>query len=281
MKPGSSPFTTDAIAARYRVDSSRIPAPMAERFVALEPDSGTERFLAQAERRRAGPVATRLHGWLGRFLSDFDVNGLLDMYPLHLLSTDQFRRLLRADTDPRPANGDRSGVVLDVGAGSGDVTRTLAPLFDRVVAFETSRAMRRRLRQRGFVAHGHDLVATPTTLGPFDAITCLNVLDRCARPRRLLEHALAALAPDGLLVVALALPYAPFYYRAGRTLDPEEPLRVEHSDWEGALSDLVRRELEPIGLTVVAWTRAPYLSAGDTRRPLYVLDDAIVVLRRR
>src|SRR5262245_34287948 len=112
----------------YRVDLARIPERLASAFVALGPDGATERFLRDAERRRAGWIATRLHGWLGHFMSDFDINGLLDMYPLHLLSTEQFRRLLC----PEHAEGTEAsppfGSLLDVGAGAGGVTLALAPL---------------------------------------------------------------------------------------------------------------------------------------------------------
>lgn len=262
---------SDDLAPRYRVDLSRLPAEVAARFIALEPDESVRRFVEQAHARRAGTLATRLHRWLGRFMSDFDVNGLLDIYPMQLLSSEQFRRIL----PPGPRT-----TLLDVGAGSGDVTAALGPLFERVLAFETSRLMRRRLERRGIAARSHDLVRAPTEEGPFDAIACLNVLDRCARPRRLLTHAVRALAPNGLLIAALALPYAPFYYEGGRTLDPEEPLAVSNAGWEDAFGTLISREILPLGLDLVAWTRAPYLSGGDARQPLYVLDDAVAVLAR-
>src|SRR5207247_1938237 len=64
-----------SLEAHFHVDFTRVPERVAERFVALGPDQRTEQFLSEAERRRAGAVATRLHGWLGRFMSDFDVNG--------------------------------------------------------------------------------------------------------------------------------------------------------------------------------------------------------------
>jgi SAM-dependent methyltransferase len=209
-------------------------------------------------------------------MSDFDVNGLLDVYPMHLLGTEQFRRLLGADAD-----GPRFRALLDVGAGSGDVTLALGPLFQDVMAFETSRVMRWRLRRRGVACTEHDLTAEPTSLGPFDVVACLNVLDRCRSPRRLLDHALGALGNDGRLLLALALPYTPFFYDQGKSLDPDVPLELSRTEWEAAFTDLLRHELEPRGLSLVAWTRAPYLSGGDARRPLYVLDDALLVLERR
>lgn len=44
----------------------------------------------------------------------------------------------------------------------------------------------------------------------FDCVCMLNLLDRCSRPRSMLRDARAALTPDGLLIVALVLPYKPY-----------------------------------------------------------------------
>lgn len=38
----------------------------------------------------------------------------------------------------------------------------------------------------------------------------LNLLDRCNKPRSMLEQAKYALAPGGVLLVALVLPYKPY-----------------------------------------------------------------------
>lgn len=43
------------------------------------------------------------------------------------------------------------GRLLDVGAGAGNVTQQLAPLFEEVVTTEVSSMNAVRLRQRGFV----------------------------------------------------------------------------------------------------------------------------------
>jgi hypothetical protein len=72
-------------------------------------------------------------------LSDYDANALLDFYAMHLLSTAQWHALLGPHAHGR---------LLDVGAGSGDVTASLAPLFDAVTTTEASRGMARRLRVR-------------------------------------------------------------------------------------------------------------------------------------
>jgi SAM-dependent methyltransferase len=119
---------------------------------------------------------------------------------------------------------------------------------------------------------------------PFDAVSLLNVLDRCRRPKLLLRRCLELLRPSGTLIVALALPYSPFYFEGPRTPEPLERLECgtgASSTWEDGVRRLIERDLLPLGVTLECFARAPYLSAGDSARELYELDDAIVVLSKR
>jgi len=256
--------------ARYRIDRSRLPPGLAARAVELELDDETRDFAAAAAAGRHGRALSLLHGLLGTFLSDFDVNALLGTYPLFLLSAAQWRRMLGPGRVPR---------YLDVGAGSGDVTLRIAPLAEHVETTETSRLMARRLRRRGFACRTLDLAEVELDSG-FDLITCLNVVDRCARPSTLLARLARALAPGGRLVVATPLPYDPFVYAGGTTHPPAERLPLDAGDWETGATELATRALAPLGLEVCTLTRGPYLSGGDPGRSLYVLDDAVVVCRR-
>ena len=212
-----------------------------------------------------------MHGALTRWISDFDANGVLDMYAMHLVSTDQLRELL----GPSPiARG------LDVGAGSGDVTRALAPLVDDLHTTERSRAMVWRLRRQGFACEARDLAVQPPDVA-YDLITCFNVLDRAARPLTLLRHLVDSLEVGGRLLIATPLPYAPFYYDGPRTPSPLEPLPSPGATWEAAANTLTARVLEPAGLEVVALSRCPYLSAGDAGTALYPIDDGLLLCQRR
>lgn len=255
----------------YGCDAGRLPRALADRFVESRRDEHTERFVERALSARHGRFVWTLHAALRPFLSDFDVNGLLGTYPMFLLGEDGWRRLL----DPVP--GAR---LLDVGAGNGDVTALLAPLFGEVTTSETSFAMTRRLRARGYRCLRRDLALGELPAERFDVISCLNVIDRSARPRTLLERLTTLVAPGGRLVLATPLPFDPFVYDAGRSLPPEERLEIASERWEEALTELSEHELRRLGLEVVAFTRAPYLSGGDRHRPLYVLDDAVVVCER-
>jgi SAM-dependent methyltransferase len=244
------------------------------RFVRLQRDAETDAFLAEASRERHGWWRTQAHRFLRQFMSDFDVNGLLRMYALFLTSSEHWRALL-GDASQRKARR-----LLDVGAGSGKVTRTLLPFAEHAVATELSSQMARQLRRMGVTCHEIDLAERDLPGPRFDLITCLNVLDRTARPRLLLQKLYALLEPGGRLVIALALPYRPFYYVGAATPEPLERLRCDEPVWELAVNSLVERELEPLGLTLVSVSRLPYLSFGDIKRGLYELDDAILVLEK-
>lgn len=247
-------------------------------WIPLTRDLETERFIERAQAHRASALQYRLAQLLGVVLSDFDVNGLLGLYPMLLLTTLHWKKLL--GSQPR-------STLLDVGAGNGDVTDRLAPLFSNVHTTEHSRMMVRRLRRKGYTCVRvpladplpSDAVALPAVC---EVVTCLNVLDRTSHPRRVLSAAAQRVAAGGLLVVAVPLPLGPFYYDGARTLDPIQRFSLSGSDWLSQTPQLVRwlsEQLEHFELA--ALTRCPYLSGGDPQRPLYVLDDAVVVFRRR
>jgi SAM-dependent methyltransferase len=206
-------------------------------------------------------------------MSDFDANGLLGMYPMHLLGTEQWRALLPW------AEGARH---LDVGAGSGDVTRTLRPLTSETVTTETSRVMARNLRRQGFRCFESDLARTSVPEPPYGLITCLNVIDRCARPVTLLERLARALSPGGTLVIATPFPFDPFVYDGSRSLSQDEKLDIDAAGpqaWERSVSKLAAHVRARLGLSVEALSRVPYLCQGDADKALYVLDDALLVCR--
>ncbi len=265
--------------------------------------TGIARLLTSADEKKLGSFAARFvelpvdaewlsavaalaqarHGWLrtyaqrlARFyLSDFDANALTGMYRMQLLPSGGWRRLLGARA---------GGRLLDVGAGSGDVTSTLAELFEHVETTEVSRGMAKRLARRGFRCHCVDLTEQQLEAPAFDVVSLLNVLDRCREPHTLLERCLSLLRPGGTFVVALALPYQPFYFDGPTTPDPLERLDCSPgpgATWEDGARRFIERDLLPRGLELECFARAPYLSAGDSRRPLYELDDVVVVLSKR
>jgi SAM-dependent methyltransferase len=241
---------------------------LSDSVTVLRPDEGTLAYLEGAGRARHGAVVTWLHHRLRSLLSDFDINGYLGTYPLFVLSTAQWRAL--------GINPSGAGHLLDVGAGRGDVTAELGRLFSQVTAAETSRGMARRLRRQGYRVLEQDLGQDDFD-EQFDAISLLNLLDRCDRPLSLLARARQLLRPGGQLIIALVLPYRPFVYRGQRSAAPSERLPITKKTFEGAAGDFISLALLPLGLRVQTISRAPYLSGGDSAHALYELDDLIVV----
>ncbi len=243
---------------------------IAHQVVQLDVDQDTAAYIAGSQRARHGRFKTWLHRTLRGVLSDFDINGYLGTYPMHVLSTPQWEVLLD--------RSEPTGRLLDIGSGRGDVTACLSPLFEHVTVTETSRGMSRRLGRQGFSVIEGDITGwKPKNL--FDAVSLLNVLDRCDRPLSLLGTARSFLQPGGLLIVALVLPYRPFVYDKGRSRAPTERLPITSSHFEAAALEFVELALVALGLEVVTISRTPYLSGGDAHRPLYELDDLIVICR--
>lgn len=258
-------------AQSYEFREADLPAQLRQRFVQLGADDAALDFVRRARARSAGPWRTRTQRLLRLFLSDFNANALLGLYPMHLLSTDQARRLL-AGLSPRS--------LLDVGAGSGDITRQLAPIFSEVTTTETASFAARRLRRAGLACVRTDLADGQGLGRTFDVVACLNVLDRTLHPGPLLDACIHALAPGGALLLSVPLPYRPAAYRGPEIVDPEAPLRITASRFAAAFEQLVHLELEPRRLEIERFTRVPYLSGGDAVQALYVLDCIVVVARR-
>jgi SAM-dependent methyltransferase len=280
------PSPPPGLRLEYSADLSLLPRHVP--FLKLGFDRGAESYLERAQGLRHGRLLTWIHGILTGFLSDFDVNGLLGIYPMHVLSQMQWRAIWSA-VEPERARGLTSpdegvarpifGSLLDIGAGSGDVTQELSPFFEKTTATETSGPMMRRLRKRGFHVVEGDLATQPPLGGTFDVVTLLNVLDRCESPLTLLSAARALVGPGGLLVIALVLPYEPVVLKNGASMSPRQRLPIVSTTFEGGASELITLALEPLGLRVELVSRVPYLSGGDAGSPLYELDDLIVVCR--
>lgn len=248
---------------QFDCDRAKLGPALAERFRPLPRDEAFEGWLREWGSRPHGFWTTTLTTWASAFVSSYDAHGWIGSYRMHLLSPAMWGDLL----------GRRYGSLLDVGAGAGYVTAGAKAYFDEITATETSEPQRKRLEERGFVAHGVDL--TYASLDRFDVVSAFNVLDRTAKPLTLLQslkrHA------KSLVLISMPLPARPHVHVKGGTRAPDERLPSLANDWETAARELSERMLEPAGLKVERLARAPYLSRGDTQAKMYVLDDAIWV----
>ena len=151
-------------------------------------------------------------------LSRYDAQAVLDEPRVHLLSTAQWRTVLR-EGGGGGGGGDAAataaaGTALDVGAGSGHVTEAFAPLFREVFATEISPRLVQRLgarKLRALLSRGppsEEALREADAPSRFDAVFLLNVLDRVPDAHAFLQSSASLVADGGVLVVALPLPYA-------------------------------------------------------------------------
>ena len=269
-------------------------------FVRSAPDESLAAFVAESASQTATPArraAKRLLDYqlfwsLQRYLgwSRPDASGFVGMKRLYVASEAQFRAV---------AGGAAAARLLDVGSGTGSETAKVAAALAAtdVVCLETSRSMRRHLEAKGFAAAAPPLDIADADAPAFAAAALLNVLDRCDDPAAVLDAALAALEPGGLLLVATVLPFSALVHegRVGSTWGvaasrkPRRPLAMHapasrkggvafESGAAAFLEALTRRHPT---LALERWTRLPYVSTGDLRKTHYTLDVALLALRRR
>lgn len=162
--------------------------------------------------------------------------------------------------------------MLDIGAGDGNVTQELAALVSGpVFATEYSAVMQMRLRMKGYTVLPIEGWHTAGK-GPFDLISCLNVLDRADKPMTLLRQMRDCLSPDGRIIIAVVLPFCPFVEVGSRQLKPTERINVggRGVSAEKAVSRFVYEVFKPLGLEVEAFSRAPYLCEGDVSEATFI-----------
>lgn len=258
-----------------------------KKALTLTSDDETKRFLDSCK----GSVWNEMMYFLGfimeRCFAKTDVNGFLGRGSMHVISTTQAKKLLCL-----PSNSS----LLDIGAGDGNVTKKLSKLFRRVVTTEVSSPMCNRLRNRGWECIQTDLPSRANMKHEtFDVVSLLNVLDRCDRPRTLLQRIRELLKPQGRLLLAVVLPFCPFVESGARKLPPTEllPLRGglcpcsqppiasrRYPTFETCVSHMIEDVIVPAGYDVESVSRVPYLSKGGRfSSPYYILEDAIFVLK--
>eukprot|EP00928_Gymnodinium_smaydae_P056728 TRINITY_DN40054_c0_g1_i1.p1 TRINITY_DN40054_c0_g1~~TRINITY_DN40054_c0_g1_i1.p1 ORF type:complete len:344 (-),score=9.32 TRINITY_DN40054_c0_g1_i1:754-1746(-) len=252
-----------------------------ELFVDMSIDEETHAFMqssiskARTARYRAANILKALgHSTVGSWFlhGKSEVVGLLFPGSLYVASLEQFRKLI--DVFP----GASEVRMLDIGAGDGSVTHSLAKALevppDSVLAVEAAASKRWRLQQAGFQVASE----LPQVKHAFHTVVVLNVLDVTDDPVQLLVDAIRLLKPGGYLVLGLVLPYRPKINFDVKTL-PGVSLNLNgtRKGFEVNFAEFLNL-LSEYPLTLRKWTRVPYLSSGDHRSAFYAYSEALLVL---
>ncbi|KAF4673913.1 Methyltransferase-like protein 9 [Perkinsus chesapeaki] len=218
-------YNTMVVRLRYAVevdmlDEGRGAAAVSDKLVELsvDDDDGLCEFITQHVRDPQSSCVSCVYGcltWLSSLsicpcIYHYDVQALLHRPRLFMLSQAQWDTILA-----------RSGILtagsaplqcLDIGAGCGDLTSQFMHLFQGgVTATEVSKIMCRRLSKLGIRAvrtMDPTLAKVSPNLRKFEAVFCLNVLDRCQSPDALIKRIAELVKPGGTVVVSIPLPLA-------------------------------------------------------------------------
>ncbi|KAI3381696.1 hypothetical protein SNEBB_004591 [Seison nebaliae] len=155
------------------------------------------------------------------FKTKTDILGLLNCGRMFVLSKKNFQQLL-----PRS----QFHQILDLGSGNGDVTIKLKQFTNNQIdVTEISTTMKSRLTEKNFNVLDIDFYQIDISnflhmtndcgknLFKYSLVTCLNLLDRIEKPKKLLDEIVLFLLErddsrkiGGILLIALVLPYEPF-----------------------------------------------------------------------
>jgi len=257
-----------------------------DHFVELFDDDATKKFIHHSVELSDSILIQTWHNLAKAFLSLFytqtDINGYLGRGSMFVLSEEHFRFLIDKAGIQSPSANDKLNLgkaLIDLGAGDGCPTQSLSPFFDETHVTETSWAMRNILAKKGFkVLEVEDWSSSRP--GFYDMVSCLNLLDRCEKPTSLLTEIKRALKPNGLLLVALVLPFHPYVeFGADNSHKPLEKLPISGSTFEAQVMAAINY-FESENFNLKSWTRVPYLCQGDMAQSVYMLDDAVFLLEK-
>ncbi|KAF1333173.1 Lariat debranching enzyme b, partial [Globisporangium splendens] len=176
---------------------------------------------------------------------------------MFVLSRAQIQRLLHREQRI-------GGSLLDIGAGDGNVTESIASLVDQVTSTEVSGPMVKSLNSRGFncvqtADLDHEFVQGRQ---PYNVISLMNVLDRADKPLTMLKQIRSMLHPEnGLFLLAVVLPFSAFVEVGTKRVAPTERLPMrggrcqEGASFEAAANVLLKNVLQPAGFKLVQFSR--------------------------
>ncbi|CAF0857850.1 unnamed protein product, partial [Brachionus calyciflorus] len=283
-------------------------------FLHLNEDAETKQFIdnciEKSEWFMTELFNTLMLSLLKYFMAITSINGLLQRGSMFVYSQEQFKNLIDFETR---YGGLKLNNLLDLGAGDGAVTSKMAPFFENVYTTEMSATMRWRLRQKGFKVvdvNEWDKIPLDTSMGSdpdseanqnvkFDAISVLNLLDRCDKPLTILQNIKNSLVKNGLLIVAIVLPFKPFveYNNDNQqkeslfnfTVINQQPVQTgqfchkneckKFNRVNAQINYLIESVFAPIGFDLVKFTRLPYLCEGNLAQSYYYMIDYVFVFR--
>jgi len=263
------------VARWYYVDTHELPRHVADKYEASSYDAGTEEFIEACYEKSDWFFTQVYHSIartvLGFFMSMTSVNGFLNRGAMFVFSEAQFHTFINVTHDWNAES------FLDLGAGDGKVTERILYHFKHKFATEQSPTMQWRLQEKGFKVLEIDEWAKKKD---YSLITALNLLDRIDTPISFLKdlHSAVKLG-EGIILLAIVLPYNPCHEKGSTFGDPAERLPIRGTTIEDQIASLHDDVFEANGFEVVKFTRLPYLCEGDLHNDFFLLTDVLFMLK--
>ena len=259
----------------YSVNLKSINNPeIRSKFLQFHNDSETEAFISSSFEQSDWFLTQLWYNFAKSILSWFycqtDINGMLNRGSMFVFSKEQFLKLSKLNPDTKLEN------MLDLGAGDGNPTQSMSCFCLETFTTEVSAPMRKSLSLKGFKVLEIDDWVKP---GGFELISALNPFDRCDKPLGIIKDIHTSLKPGGFFLVALVLPFKP-YVESVPSHKPSEKMDITGETFENQVEAAVKT-FEGIGFNLESWARVPYLCEGDLNRPLYHLNNALMMFKKK
>lgn len=279
----------------YSVDLTKLTnRELSEKFVQFDCDEETNEFLANCEEKSKWMFTNIRNqlakGLLSKFMTITSINGYLNRGKMFVISKSQLTKLIPELNSPESLTHQVNSTVseensphgekrllLDLGAGDGNVTDKLSVFFTETHCTEISPVMQKILARKQFKLLNCSSWHQQPDL-KYDLIACLNLLDRCDQPITILQQMKSKLKPTGLILMALVLPFNQFVEESVNNR-PSESIEITGLTFEEQLCSLDEKLFAPNGLKIVKWSKVPYLCEGDLDETFYRLTDSIIVLK--
>jgi len=259
----------------YSVNLKLINSPeIRSKFQQFHNDSETDAFITSSFEQSDWVFTQLWYNFAKSILSWFycqtDINGMLNRGSMFVFSKEQFLKMSKLDTNTKLTS------MLDLGAGDGRPTQSMSSFFTETYTTEVSAPMRKSLTQRGFKVLEIDNWVKPDG---YDLVSALNLFDRCDKPLGIISDIHTSLKPGGFFIVALVLPFKP-YVESVPTHKPSEKMDIKGEKFEAQVESAVE-VFEGLGFSLEGWARVPYLCEGDLNRPLYHLNNALMLYKKK
>ena len=163
--------------------------------------------------------------------------------------------------------------LLDIGAGSGSITKLFQPFAEDIFYLESSYFFRRKLGKMGFLPY-------KKKKEKFDVILMFNVLDRCSDAQKMIEDQIKNLKNDGLIIMSMPFPINARHGHGIQNTKQKALSQKKNMTFEHGVSEFYEKYLHNY-FHAISFSRTPYLLLNPEMGKMTIFDNAIFVCQKK